>query len=215
MPLDFLNKLGICPPALNVRTLAGIGRDLGLFHPAESSHLNQNYAALKGDCLRAGGRLFEDDQFPCRETSLFYTNTHNIPLHAVQWLRPRVTWLIDWFIDWVLLLKIFPASPCLVMIFSNVSITAVVFWAHRKLIPIVGWCEVPVMSSRVRRPSWGGTLAKDRLATVGSSRLALSWRSFPNSGSMCVIKFPSFYTVLYSRCAFIRCSSFQGSSGNF
>ncbi|OWA53216.1 Calpain-5 [Hypsibius exemplaris] len=88
MPMDFLNKLGIRPPALNVRTLTGMGRDLGLINQQGATHRNQNYAGLKAACLQSG-TLFEDDQFPCQATSLFYTNTHDIPLNAVRWLRPK------------------------------------------------------------------------------------------------------------------------------
>ena len=88
MPLDFLNKLGIRPPPINVRTLQGIGKDLGLFN-SSAQHKNQNYNALKTACLQSG-TLFEDDQFPCDPRTLFYTDNHGVPVQSVQWLRPKV-----------------------------------------------------------------------------------------------------------------------------
>ncbi|GAV05007.1 hypothetical protein RvY_15199-1 [Ramazzottius varieornatus] len=87
MPLDFLNKLGIRPPPINVRTLQGIGKDLGFFN-SNAQHKNQNYNALKTACLQSG-TLFEDEQFACHPRSLFYSNNHGVPINSVQWLRPK------------------------------------------------------------------------------------------------------------------------------
>ena len=89
MPLDFMNNiLGFRPPPMNMRTAKGIVKDLGMLNISASAFKKQNYSDLKNGALHSQ-RLFEDEQFPCAPSSLFYSRP-TLPVDQIVWLRPKV-----------------------------------------------------------------------------------------------------------------------------
>lgn len=84
----WLKVLSICP---------GQAKKVSTMFSSATPYKNQRYDILKKEC-QENKELFEDSEFPCNNTSLFYRN----PLPGrVEWKRPGVRhccWTLD--SDW-------------------------------------------------------------------------------------------------------------------